>query len=124
MGETWHAEFLDSCCAAADAVVSEGVFTPGPAIWVGKREVAHFDSDGALDLRLTKEVIRHGRDELSADPRVALKRAGSDWIEVQFDPNDLWVRGLVLDTIDANRNTAPPGEPPTGADLERRQRFH
>jgi len=49
-----HLDFLERCCDGLDrGVVSEGAFSPGPAIWVGRREVAHFDGDDTLDVRLT-----------------------------------------------------------------------
>jgi hypothetical protein len=52
----WHLQFLETCCDhTTGAVVGEWAFNYGPAIWVGKREVAHFDDEGTLDLRLTRD---------------------------------------------------------------------
>lgn len=110
----------------AGTAVGEGAFSPGPALWVGTREVAHFDADGSLDVRLTKGVIRRRRAELDADERITLRGAGSDWIEVRVgsDADAQRARELVRDAVAANLPTAAPGAPPTGAALARRRRFH
>ncbi|MGI8794679.1 MAG: hypothetical protein ACR2H3_16150 [Acidimicrobiales bacterium] len=37
----WRDEFLERCCDETDgAAIGDGAFGPGPALWVGKREVA------------------------------------------------------------------------------------
>lgn len=123
----WRVAFLEECRDGRDEVaLGEGAFAPGPALWVGRREVAHFDDEDTLDVRVTKAVIRARRDELRADDRVTLRGSGSDWIEVSVatDGDRAWATALVADAIEANRPTAPPGTPPSGADLERRRRFH
>lgn len=53
--------------------------------WVNGREIAHFDSERALDVRLTRAVIRQRRAELREDPRVRLRPSSSaDWITVDL----------------------------------------
>lgn len=119
--------FLEGCCDLAVGVgVGEGAFGPGPALWVGQRDVAHFDDASTLDVRLTKAVIRSRRDELSSEDRVTLRGAGSDWLEIRIGSDDDlgWARALVLDAVAANLPTAKPGLPPTGPELARRRRFH
>lgn len=108
------------------AVIGEGAFSPGPALWVGKREVAHLDGDQTLDVRLTKNVIASRRPALRSDDRVVLRSGSSDWLEVRIEtPLDVeFAVSLVKDAIAVNRKTAPPGSPPTGAELQRRRRFH
>ena len=117
--------FLVRCCDGLDgAVVSKGAFSPGPAIWVG-REVAHFDGDDTLDLRLSKRLISERRAELRSDVRVALRPGSSDWIDIIESDSDLsFASGVVQQAIEANRSTATTGPPPTGAELDRRRRFH
>ena len=66
-------------------MIGEGALSPGPALWVGKREVAHLDDDRRLDVRLTKEVIRSRRTWLKADGRVLLRPKSSDWLEVRIE---------------------------------------
>ena len=119
-------EFMERCAAIDGAALGEGAFSPGPAIWVGKREIAHFDDEQSLDVRMTKAVIRERRQEFKDDPRVSLRRGGSDWIEVRTQSeSDLdFALTLVSEAIAANLPTAAPGPPPSGSDLARRRRFH
>lgn len=120
-------DFLERCCELADGVaVGEGAFAPGPALWVGTREVAHFDSERTLDVRLTKSAIRRRREELKGEDRVSLRRGASDWLEITIESAEdlVWAMRLVLDAVAANLPTATPGTPATGASLERRRRFH
>jgi len=74
------------------------------AFFVGKREVAHFEGPGVLDLRLTRREIRSRKEDLEADPRATL-RGSSDWLELACaEPADLdWVIALVEVAIAANR---------------------
>ena len=106
--------------------VSEGAFSPGPAIWVGRREVDHFDADDTLDVRLTRRLISERRAELRSDVRVALRPGSSDWIDVTIanESDQSFAEGIVQLAIEANRSTAAMGPPPTGAELDQRRRFH
>jgi hypothetical protein len=120
------AELFERVREIPGAVVSEGAFAPGDAVWVGRREIAHVDADGALDVRLTKAVIRARREEFRSDPRIRLRAGPSDWIEVSVvSPEDIdFAVDLVKEAIAANVSTAQAGAPPTGTELERRRRFH
>jgi len=96
---------------------------------VNGKEVAHFDADDVLGIRLTRGVIRERRAELQADPRVELRpSSSSDWLEVRIGKAaDIeFVAGLV--ELAAGQHRPAEGEPaklpPTGPDLERRRRFH
>jgi len=117
--------FLERCAAIDGAALGEGAFADGLAIWVGTREVAHFHRD-ELEVRLTKPVIRERRAELTADERITLRRNPSDWLTVRIASaaDRKYALALVSAAIEANRESAPPGLPPTGADLARRRRFH
>ncbi len=118
--------FLRKCAAIDGAALGDGVFNDGPAIWVGTREIAHFDDDGLFEIRLTKAEIRRRRAELREEPRIELRRNASDWLRcrVESTRDEAFARTLVADAVAANLPTAKPGPPPTGADLERRRRFH
>ncbi len=127
IGMDWQTEFLESCCDLAEGTaMGAGAFAPGPALWVGRREIAHFDDERTLDVRLTKAVIRQRRDEFESDERIALRRNASDWLEVSIGSADdaEWARRVVRDAVEANLPTAAAGLPPTGTELERRRRFH
>lgn len=123
----WHEAFLEQCGESCEGTaVGEGAFEPGPALWLGKRDIAHFDDERTLDVRLTKAEIRRRRVELEQDERVTLRPKASDWVELTIASEDdaEWAAGIVFAAVDANRPTAPAGLPPTGGDLERRRRFH
>jgi hypothetical protein len=73
-------------------------------------------------------VISELRGLLGADERVELRRSGADWVTVRYasGADVAFVAALVDAAAAAHR--PPPGvtaePPPTGADLERRRRFH
>jgi hypothetical protein len=105
--------------------VGEGAFAPGLALWTGRREIAHFDGPTRLDIRLTRGLIRLSRDELKRDGRVTLRRGTSDWVCFDVSDGDIAaVTALVTRAVAANLPSAPKGPPPSGADLDRRRRFH
>jgi Family of unknown function (DUF5519) len=122
----WQNEIIDRCADLDHAAIGESAFGAGPAVWVGNREVAHFDGDSTVDVRLTKPLIRVRRSELDLDERVHLRPSESDWLEVRVrDETDAdFALSLIRDAIAANLPAAPSGPPPTGADLARRRRFH
>jgi hypothetical protein len=117
---------IDRLAALPGAALGEGAFSPGPAIWAGRREIAHFDPDGALDVRLTRAVIRLRRAELESNQRVTLRASSSDWIAVGVDDDESadCATEFVASALAVNLPTTEPGPPPSGADLERRRRFH
>jgi hypothetical protein len=119
-------DFMNQCADIAGAALGEGAFAPGPAIWVGKREIAHFDSAYEVDIRLTKDAIRKRRPALKNDKRVDLRPGTSEWIRVRVtSASEIeHALGLVRDAVIANLPTAPPGPPPKGVDLDRRRRWH
>jgi len=125
--DDWQTSVLAACADVDGASLDEAMFAAGgPAVWVGRREVAHFDAERTLDIRLTRHVIRARHGELGGDPRVALRRNASDWVEVTMatDGDVAWAQALVREAVQANRATAPPGPAPTGAELDRRRRVH
>ena len=118
--------FFERCEAIEGAAVGDAVFSDGAAVWAGQTEVAHFHGQSALEVRLTKAVIRERREELRADPRVELRKNASDWLTINVatkaDVDD--AIALVRDAVAANLPTTKPGPPPSGPDLARRRRFH
>jgi len=113
--------FIERCAAIKGARIGDGAFSPGPAVWVGTREVAHFDGPGELDVRLTRGAIHARRSELRNDDRVELRAGTSDWIRVrtrsQNDRDHAFT--LVKDAVVANL----PSARPSGSDLARRRPF-
>ena len=115
---------------AIDGVLTGGnTFGDGEAFWVNGKQIAHFRAIDQLELRLTRAVIRAERERLQADGQVTLRiSSASDWIMVRFSSTEdvAFIAELALKAAAAHRPagrvTAKP--PPTGADLERRRRFH
>jgi hypothetical protein len=124
MGE----ELRDAIVGVDGVAESPSMFKDDLAYWVHGKEIAHFEDADLLEIRLTRGVIRHQRQELRGDPRVDLRYSGSDWVTVRFSlPEDRdFVIGLVERAAEAHR--PPPGvtpdPPPAGRELERRRRFH
>ena len=115
-------------CAISGVVESDSMFKDDLAYWVNGKEIAHFESDSVIEIRLTRSVISTNRFDLRSDQRVDLPRSGSDWIEVLFTTSQ--DRDFVLELVElaAAAHRAPPSvtpaQPPTGTELERRRRFH
>jgi hypothetical protein len=109
-------------------IVSDSMFGHGAAYWVNGTEIAHFESDEVIEVRLTRLEIRERRPAFKADDRVDLRPSGADWITVRFSsPDDVsFVVDLV--TIAAHAHQPPSGKtarpPPTGEAFRHRQRFH
>jgi hypothetical protein len=115
-------------CQIDGVIEGESAFKDGPALWVNGKEIAHFEGEHAIDLRLTRAEIRARRAELRADPRVSLRSASSDWVTIEFadPPDEAFVCALTETAAAAHRpgDGGPARLPPTGADLARRKHFH
>ncbi len=110
------------------AMEGESVFSGGPAMWVNRKQVGHFVAPGTIELRLTRAVIRANRPRLKEDPRVELRKSASDWlilrVETAADIDFAAELAALAVTAHAPPENVPALPPPTGADLERRRRFH
>jgi hypothetical protein len=112
-----------------DGVIeSDSMFGEEMAYWVNGKEVAHFHGDRAVELRLTRSVIRALKPALRDDPRVQLRTSSSDWIVLSFESaEDIdFIVGLAERSAEVHRPPlgVPASLPPTGAELARRRRFH
>lgn len=63
-----------------DVTIKPSKFGPKVAFWRGNKEFAHFQKRGALDIRLTKPLIR----ELKPDYRLEIDRS-RDWVTVHLE---------------------------------------
>jgi hypothetical protein len=121
---------LRQALAAIDGVEeSDSAFKDDVGYWVNGKEIAHFEGrDRAIDIRLTRSVIRDRRAQLRTDPRVRLRASGSDWLTVELDGQDTVAFVVELVEAAAAAHRVAPGTiaspPPHGADLARRRRFH
>ena len=121
---------LRQALALVDGVEeSDSAFKDDVGYWVDGKEIAHFEGrDRAIDIRLTRSVIRDRRAQLKSDPRVRLRAASSDWLTVELTGPDMVAFVVELVEAAAAAHRAVPGTiaapPPQGADLARRRRFH
>jgi len=120
---------LRAAIAAIDGIIEgESMFKDDLAYWVNGKEIAHFESDQILDIRLSRAVIRQRRAEIQADQRIRLRSNSSDWVTVTVDGPDSLDLITTLMGWAAEAHRAPAGTipkpPPAGPDLARRKRFH
>lgn len=112
--------------AITDVVESDSMFTDGLALWVNGKEIAHLHHDH-LEVRLTRSVIR-ARPDLTEPPFVSRRTPSSDWVIIELEATESQDLALAAVSAAAYAHSPPPGTtpapPPTGADLERRRRFH
>ena len=108
---------LDELAAAVEGcVVSGSGLGDADAIWCNGREIAHLDDERTIDIRV-------GRKEIRARALPSRSRS-SDWCEVPT--SDVAVVRDLVEVAAAQHRSADGSSvpPPTGADLERRRRFH
>jgi hypothetical protein len=77
--------------ALADAMLGTGRAAEGrsrygdkPALFAGRREIAHLEADGTIDLRITQGGWSRVRQEFAADPAVRRDPGRRDWIELRL----------------------------------------
>lgn len=118
----------DRLAAIGGVVEGDSAFKDGPGFWVNGKEIAHFEGDSAIDLRLSRAEIRARRAELRADARITLRTSSSDWLTISFasvaDEDFVCTLAEVAAAAHRPADGAPAQPPPTGAALARRRRFH
>jgi Family of unknown function (DUF5519) len=82
-GGMWDA-FVDAMLASGH--IREGLsrYADKPALFAGRREIAHMEADGMIDLRITRAGWAQARQEFAADPAVRRDPGRRDWIELQL----------------------------------------
>ena len=69
VGETMTIESLRAAIGAIEGVEERtSRFKDGQALWAGGKEIAHFDEDDVLDIRLTAPLIRARRRRAQSKP--------------------------------------------------------
>jgi len=68
-----------------ELVVLPSKVAGGHAIFIGKKEIAHFHGPNEMDLRLTKKIIKEvGLTHPPASRVHPGRKNGSEWIELRF----------------------------------------
>ena len=82
-------------------------FASVDALWLiaERREIAHVDSEAAIDVRVGRHNIRRYRAEWQDDGRFAFRSSASDWVmfEVRDDADIGAAVALIELACDANR---------------------
>jgi Luciferase len=123
-----RARLRERLLAIDGKIESESQFADVMAFWVNGKEIAHFEGDDEINMRLTRRVVSSERHRLKVDARVDLKRRSADWIVIRFSEHEDLDFVAELAAMAAAAHMPPPGvsmrPPPTGPDLARRRRFH
>lgn len=77
--ESWSA-VVELCSQLGPVVVRRSRFADKPALVLGRREFAHWEGSGRVDLRITAAGWRKHRDVFGTDPAVSHSSARRDWI--------------------------------------------
>jgi hypothetical protein len=81
--ETWLA-LLDLCRRLGPVTERRSRFADKPALAVGRREFAHWEGLGLVDLRITAAGWRQHAAKFAADPAVARSASRRDWIDLRL----------------------------------------
>jgi Family of unknown function (DUF5519) len=92
----WEA-FVTAMLAAGPVVERRSRFGDKPALFAGSREIAHLESPGVIDLRITRAGCARVREDFGHDAAVYHDPARRDWIELHLrSPADLDRLGLLV----------------------------
>lgn len=81
--DTWLA-VLELCRQLGPVRVQRSRFADKPALLLGRREFAHWEGPGLVDLRITAARWRHHADTFAADPAVTHSPTRRDWIDLHL----------------------------------------
>jgi hypothetical protein len=81
--KTWSA-VLDLCRELGPIAVQRSRFANKPALFVGRREFAHWDGPGLVDLRITAAGWRQHAGQFADDAAVQRDSTRRDWIDLQL----------------------------------------
>jgi hypothetical protein len=77
-------QFVTLMLAAGPAEERRSRYGDKPALYTGRREIAHLEAPGVVDLRITRAGWLSARAEFGADPAVRHDPGRRDWIELQL----------------------------------------
>jgi hypothetical protein len=100
----WNA-FIDAMLGAGHADERQSRFGDKPALFVDRREIAHLEAPGVIDLRITSAGWTQAKARYGGDPAVHREPSRRDWIEIHLSSHtDLGRLGdLLAIAMTANR---------------------
>jgi hypothetical protein len=81
--ETWLA-VTDLCRELGPVLVQRSRFAPKPAMVLGRREFAHWEGPGRIDLRITASGWRQSKNRFGHDPAITHTAGRRDWIDLHL----------------------------------------
>lgn len=99
----WDA-FVTAMLAAGAAEERRSRYGDKPALFTARREIAHLEAPGVIDLRITRQGWSRVRGHFGDDPAVRHNPSRRDWIELHLrSPADLdRLGGLLAVAMAAN----------------------
>lgn len=80
---SWSA-VVELCRQLGPVAVRRSRYAEKPALFLGRREFAHWEGPGLIDLRISAAGWRKHADVFSTDPAVSHTSARRDWIELRL----------------------------------------
>ena len=84
MGVSLWEAFVTALLHHAPVVERRSRYADKPALFLERREVAHLEAPGVIDVRLTRQGWAQLRDRLGGDTRVRHDPSRRDWVELQL----------------------------------------
>ena len=104
---------LDRYTKIDGVMLGESAFVDGPALWVNAKEIAHAHGD-EVDVRIGRKHVR----ARGVEPHTKT----SDWCVLPAKHTKQLAE--LIELAASQHRVDAPKPPPTGADMERRKRFH
>lgn len=79
----WEA-FVNAMLTAGAAYERRSRYGDKPALFIERREIAHLEAPGVIDLRITRRGWAQVRDDYNDDPAVRHDPSRRDWIELHL----------------------------------------
>jgi luciferase-like monooxygenase len=86
-GQLWDA-FVTAMLAAGPAQERSSRYGDKPALFAGRREIAHLEAPGVIDLRITRAGWSRVGADFADDPAVRRDPARLDWTELHLRSGD------------------------------------
>jgi Family of unknown function (DUF5519) len=83
-GDALWDQFVTVMLAAGPAHEHGSRYADKPALFAGRREIAHLEAPGVIDLRITRSGWAKVSADFAADPAVRRDRSRRDWIELHL----------------------------------------
>jgi Family of unknown function (DUF5519) len=103
-GDPLWDEFVTVMLAAGQVHERCSRYAGKPALFAGRREIAHLEAPGIIDLRITREGWARVSADFAGDGAVQRDRSRRDWIELRLrSTTDLGrLRPLLIAALAAN----------------------